>query len=162
MVCFPVSVHSSESMSSANVLFTLDFVWQTWIVFSFFKRKSSLHQFEEFWIMDLLYCHVVQYVSPLVHGHLWLTSASHLVDIGLDSSININTVVIEEKRVLVIIHVIFSFWIPSSFSIDIGVIEPSWFEVMFGLKVPHWVWEHSHLVVQQRDWWGFEWLGYWW
>lgn len=149
MVGPPISVDSTHSMSRCDEFFTLKLLNLVFISCGN-KLKTIFHQSKEVWVVNVLSCHMIKNIGSLVHWHLCFTSTHNFVNIYLDSTIQVDSIVVEEKWVLSIISMLGSLDVPSSFTVDVRVVKPSWLEVMSSASVPHWVREHTELL---EDYW---------
>jgi len=99
--------------------------------------KPVLHQLVEIRIIHSLFGHMIHDKCPFNNWDICLTSSLNLVHIWLDSTIDINTVVVEEKWVLSVVSKILDFRIVSPFMLSIDVVKVSWFKIFLGLFLPH-------------------------
>lgn len=92
---------------------------------------------------------MIKNICSLINRDLF-SHGSHLVNIRLDASVEIDLLIIEEEGILSLVPPVGLLLVPSSFQVVITVVEICWFKVLSCFLVPHWVRESSLCCLQKR------------
>jgi len=135
-VRFVVSVDGAESVPRAYVFQTSQLLDPFRLFFGRVEVEPRLHLFKKQWVVDLLLSSMVEDIGPLMDWQLSLSATPDLVDESLDSSVDCDPIVVEEKGVLRVVHMVVPLEVPSSLQVVVGVVEPLGLEIRNGLAVP--------------------------